>query len=68
MQNDLTYVPAVDDFSNYRVVHDSGIEIPIGSSENWKLRLGILNEYQSETPADEKLDTSYYTRMIYSWR
>lgn len=67
MQNELTYVPAIDDFGNYRVVHDSGIEVPVGSSENWKLRFGIRNEYLSETPADEKLDTSYYTRMIYSW-
>jgi len=68
MENDLTFVPAIDDFSNFRVVHDSGIEIPIGSGENWKLRMGIKNEYESETAAEEKLDTSYYTRMIYSWR
>jgi hypothetical protein len=29
--------------------------------------MGVKNEYDSDTPADEKLDTSYYTRMIYSW-
>jgi len=68
MQNDLTYVPAIDDFGNYRVVHDSGFEIPIGSGENWKLRMGITNEYESQSTTDEKLDTRYYTRMIYSWR
>lgn len=68
MKNELTYVPSVEDFGNYRVVHDSGVEVPVGSGENWKLRLGVRNEYQSETSADEKLDTSYYTRMIYSWR
>ena len=67
MNNDLTYVPAIDDFGNYRVVHDSGFEVPVGTGENWKLRLGVRNEYQSETSAEEKLDTSYYTRMIYSW-
>lgn len=67
MQNELTYVPAINDFGNYRVVHDSGIEVPVGSSENWKMRFGIRNEYLSETSAAEKLDTSYYTRMIYSW-
>jgi len=67
MKNDLTFVPAIDDFSNYRFVHDSGVEIPIGSSENWKIRIGIKNEYESEATASEKLDTSYYTRMIYSW-
>ncbi|MFU8849260.1 MAG: YdiY family protein [Opitutales bacterium] len=68
MENDLTYAPAIDDFSNFLVVHDSGIEIPIGSSENWKIRMGIRNEYDSEPATDEKLDTFYYTRMIYSWR
>lgn len=67
MKNDLTLVPAIEDFSNYRFVHDSGIEMPVGSSENWKIRMGIKNEYLSETSADEKLDTSYYTKMIYSW-
>jgi putative salt-induced outer membrane protein YdiY len=68
MKNDLTYVPAIDDYTNYRVVHDSGFEIPIGSGENWKLRMGVTNEYESESTTDEKLDTRYYTRMIYSWR
>ncbi len=67
MKNDLTFVPAIDDFSNYRVVHDSGIEIPVGSGDNWKIRMGIKNEYESETTAEKKMDTSYYTRMIYSW-
>jgi putative salt-induced outer membrane protein YdiY len=67
MKNELTFVPAIDDFSTYRAVHDSGIEFPVGSGDNWKIRMGIKNEYESETAAEEKLDTSYYTKMIYSW-
>jgi putative salt-induced outer membrane protein YdiY len=67
MKNDLTFVPSMDDFAVYRVVHDSGVEIPVGSGDNWKIRMGIRNEYESETAAEEKLDTSYYTKMIYSW-
>jgi putative salt-induced outer membrane protein YdiY len=67
MVNEITFVPAIDDFSVYRVVHDSGFEIPIGSGDNWKIRVGISNEYESEPAAEENLDTSYYTRMIYSW-
>ncbi len=67
MKNEFTFVPSIDDFSNYRAVHDSGLEIPVGSGENWKIRLGIKNEYESVTTAKEKLDTSYYTKMIYSW-
>jgi hypothetical protein len=30
--------------------------------------MGIKNEYESETSAEEKLDTSYYTKLIYSWK
>lgn len=67
MENDLTFVPSVDDFAVYRVVHDSGIVIPIGNGENWKIRMGVKNEYNSQPAAPEKLDTTYYSRMIYSW-
>ena len=67
MENDLTYVPSIDDFSVYRVVHDSGIVIPIGTGENWSMRMGVKNEYNSQPAAPEKLDTTYYSRMIYSW-
>lgn len=67
IENDLSYVPSVDDFGNYRVVHDSGIEIPVGSGEQWKIRMGVKNEYHSQPAVEKKLDTTYYTRMIYSW-
>jgi putative salt-induced outer membrane protein YdiY len=67
MENDLSYVPSTDDFGQYRVVHDSGIEIPVGSGDNWKIRLGIKNEYESQPAAEKNLDSTYYTRMIYSW-
>ncbi|MEM8866685.1 MAG: DUF481 domain-containing protein [Verrucomicrobiota bacterium] len=67
MENDLAYVPSISDFGVYTMVHDSGIEFPVGSGENWKIRIGMKNEYESEPAAEERLDTSYYTRMTYSW-
>ena len=67
MESDLTYVPSGDDFGNYSLVHDSGIVVPIGTVNNWKLRMGIMNEYESQPAAEVKLDTTYYTRMIYEW-
>lgn len=67
MESDLSYVPSIDDFGNYRVVHDSGILIPVGKGKQWMLRVGIKNEYESQPAAEEKLDTTYYTRMIYEW-
>jgi len=67
MRNNLTYGPSIDDFGNYRVVHDTSLEIPVGSSENWKIRIGLRNEFDSQPAVEEKLDTSYYTKMVYSW-
>jgi putative salt-induced outer membrane protein YdiY len=67
MENKLTCVPSFDDFGNYRFVHDTGFEIPVGSGDQFTIRLGIKNEYVSQPAAEEKLDTTYYTRMVYSW-
>jgi hypothetical protein len=40
------------------------MDMPIGNS-NWKLRLGIKNDYKSQ-PAEgrEELDTTYYSRLM----
>ncbi|MEO0510763.1 MAG: DUF481 domain-containing protein [Verrucomicrobiota bacterium] len=68
IDTDITYVPQTDDFTNYRIEHDTGIVIPLGSSQNWKIRIGVENEYESQPATNERLDTTYYTRMIYSWK
>jgi len=68
IETEITFVPQIDKFSTYRIEHDTGLVIPVGNSGNWKLRMGIENEYQSQPATDNKLDTSYYTRMIYSWK
>ncbi len=66
--NDLTYVPAFNDFSNYRAIHESYFEIPL-ASPRWKLRLGVTNDYTSQPGAGvEKLDTTYFTRFVLGWK
>lgn len=66
--NDLTYVPAFDDFTNYLATHESYFEIPLASAR-WKLRIGISNDYASQPGAGvEKLDTTYFTRFVMSWQ
>lgn len=66
MVNDLTYVPAFDDFNNYRAVHESYFEMPLANPK-WKLRLGVTNEYTSQPSDDvEKLDTTYFVRFVLS--
>lgn len=66
MVNDLTYVPAFNDFNNYRAMHESYFEMPLANPA-WKLRLGVTNEYTSMPGADvEKLDTTYFARFVLS--
>jgi len=64
----LAYVPAFDDFANYRVTHETYYQIPL-THPAWKLRLGVSNDYNSKPPVGvEKLDTSYFTRLVLNWQ
>jgi hypothetical protein len=64
----IAYVPTFDDFANYRLTHESFFQIPL-ANPNWKLRLGVSNDYNSAPPAGfEKLDTGYFTRLVLNWR
>lgn len=65
---DLQYLPAFEDFSDYRFVHDTAVEVPI-TPRFWKLRLGVNNSYNSRpVPGHEALDTMYYTRLLLNWK
>jgi len=68
IENNLTYAPAIDDFNDYLLTHDSGVEIPLGLSELWQLKFGLRNDYKS-LPAEgsDNLDTSYYSRIQLNW-
>jgi putative salt-induced outer membrane protein YdiY len=66
--NKLTFLPSLEDFANYRIQHDSFFETPLASTK-WKIRLGVANDYISEPqPGKKKLDTTYYTRFVLSWK
>ncbi len=68
LTNLLAYTPAFKDFTNYRLRHESALELPIGASL-WKLKLGVANEYFSRPPAGtERLDTTYFTSLILNWQ
>jgi hypothetical protein len=65
--NRLSYIPAFDDFMNFRVNHESFYEIPLASLA-WKLRLGISNDYNSQPGTGvKKLDTNYFMRLVLNW-
>ena len=68
LANTITFNPAFKNFSNYRLHHESTIELPIAASL-WKLRSGVANDYQSKvTPGVERLDTTYFTSLVLSWK
>lgn len=65
---ELQYLPAVDDFADYRFVHDSALEFPLAAGF-WKLRVGLNNQFNSRPqPGRDDLDTTYYTRLILNWK
>lgn len=68
IENDISYSLAIDDFGNYNVVHDSSIRLPLGDSKSFWVRMGVRNEYQSQTTTNEQLDTSYYSQLVYNWK
>ncbi|MEX0321803.1 MAG: YdiY family protein [Puniceicoccaceae bacterium] len=62
------YVPSVDDFGDYIFDHESGIDIPLGTSDAWVMRFGLSNKYNSSVSAGrERMDTTYFTRLILNW-
>lgn len=66
--NRLTVVPTFEDLGNFRLAHESFYELPM-ANPNWKLRLGVSNDYNSEPGRGvKKMDTSYFTRFVLNWR
>ena len=66
--NRLSYVPSFDDFSNYRIDHESYLEFSL-AADAWRVRLGLTNDYNSKPGAGaERLDTGYFTRFVLSWK
>lgn len=66
--NRLAIVPAFDDFSNFRLTHESFLELPL-TNPSWKLRMGVSNDYNSKPGKGvEKMDTGYFTRLVLNWR
>ncbi len=66
--NKITFLPSLEDFANYRIQHDSHLELPLASTQ-WKIRIGVANDYVSEPQVGKKkLDTTYYTKFLLSWK
>jgi len=67
--SDITYTPALDDSSDYRLYHESALDIPLLMKKPLSLRIGISNEYNSIVAEDtERLDTTYFAKLVYKWK
>ncbi len=68
LNSTFTYTPAFEEFSNYRLRHEAGLEVPLAASL-WKLKVSMTNEYLSRPQSNtDNLDTTYLTSLILSWR
>jgi small nuclear ribonucleoprotein (snRNP)-like protein len=66
--NQITFDPLFEDFGNFRIIHESYYEIPL-TAPQWKLRVGVSNDYNSKPGAGvDKLDTTYFTRLVLNWK
>lgn len=66
--NRVSLVPTFEDLGVFRLVHESYFELPL-SNPLWKLRLGVANDFNSEPGRGvDKLDTSYFTRLVLNWK
>jgi putative salt-induced outer membrane protein YdiY len=62
-----TYSPSLEDFSNYRLDLDTAMVFPLDKND-WRLKLGVRNEYNSRPDDDlEKWDNTYYANIVFTW-
>lgn len=67
LANSLGFTPSINDLNNYRIRHESTLELPLAASR-WNLRLGVANDYQNvPAPNTAKLDTTYFTSLVLRW-
>lgn len=66
---DITYTPTFDEFrDDYRIYHESALDIPLTKSGLWSIRLGVSNEYNNRVAEGaERMDTTYFGRLVISW-
>ncbi|NDV61136.1 DUF481 domain-containing protein [Puniceicoccales bacterium CK1056] len=63
-----SFLPSIRDFEDFIFEQDSGFNLPLNQTEQWKLRFGISSQYNNQPDfGREKVDTRYYARLIASW-
>jgi hypothetical protein len=64
----LAIVPTLENLANTSITHETDFDLPLSRSA-WKLRLGVSNDYNSRPPPGiERLDTTYFGRLVLGWK
>jgi len=64
----ISYIPTFNDFADYHALHETYLQLPL-ANPSWKIRMGVVNDYTSKVSAGRRrLDTTYYTRLVLSWK
>ncbi len=64
----ITFLPAFEDINQTRIVMNNAVEIPLNPNKDWKLRIGLRNEYDAmPEPGIKRLDSYYYLNIAWDW-
>lgn len=64
----ISYIPTFNDFADYHALHETYLQLPL-ANPSWKIRMGVVNDYTSKVSVGRRrLDTTYYTRLVLSWK
>jgi putative salt-induced outer membrane protein YdiY len=59
------YFPAWEDFGQYRILSEAGLEIELNQPSNMSLKLGITDRYDSESGTAPPHNTNYSAMVIW---
>lgn len=69
INTDITYTPAFEDFSgDYIIEHETFVDFKVEGVDNMDVRIGVKNEYRAKTSSKDHLDTTYYAKVVFSWK
>ena len=62
--SNFTFTPSLEDKEDYRMEHESGINISLSGDHVWSLIFGVEHEYNSIPVVEvEELDTTYFSKL-----
>lgn len=68
LKSRVTFQPTLNDFDDFYLEQDTGVEIPVDSRNFWRIQLGLNSKYIHQPDGrPHRFDMQYYTRFILSW-